>query len=225
MIVTRVMYELRFSELSMAFVAHGFDIGVALAEKYHKWEAQSRLLKFYPNDGDILQFDTARILVDVQFPSSPFVAASSMAECVRVWREKLGSVPALQRVGLRALIATATDMSRGELISVADKATVTSDIKNVFGRTSDFAITLEDLDGADGYRLILGCMDYEEINTKWGLREDGLKEAKSFLVEDIDFGRSESTIADVEGYFSKTWTSVADLHKRVSQLILGSKPK
>lgn len=98
-------------------------------------------------------------------------------------------------------------MTRRELIDVYGGWLFQDTFRETLPRNHDFALTIEDIDGADGERLMLGMMGFDELLSKWNLREELVESALSFVTMDIDFGSShvKPTAGDVEAFVRSTW--------------------
>jgi hypothetical protein len=214
--------EFRFAENSLDYLARGMDLAAKIAPDYPAFQTNAIAVNFTSATGSTLGFDPARILIGLRMGDGTLKNAIRVATyAINKWTEHVGPVPKLQRVGIRVQSAAPSAMSPAELIDVYRSWVFQESFSNLASKKHDFSVTLENIDGADGDRLIIGVMGYDELLSKWNLEQDRVEEANSFFTVDLDYGTSsiQAKIGDIEGFVTATWAEMSRLNDALSVAI------
>ena len=205
------MVELRFAVISLPYMSRGLDMAAAFARDFADFQTNGLNVQFDIGGGSNIVFDPTKIGLTLIADHADLNEATKLAaRCLKEWATHVRSELVFSRVGVRAQSVQSSDMTRQELTEVCSAFIFSDRFRSTIPKDPDFAVTIENLDGADGIRIVLGVMSFDELLKKWQLPDNTVDDAGSFLTIDTDLGASEVRPQDVEQFIRRSWATISE---------------
>jgi hypothetical protein len=208
--IAHLFAELRFAAPSLAFIAKGMELANVLSKTMPRFQVTFPSVTFSLDEaGGQLVLDPVRALVAIHGPkATPERCIEVLVSTMKQWRTTIKEdPPTYQRVGFRAQMVEASDMTRAELIRIYTEAFFSEHYRGRFGQ-NDFALTIENLDGAEGFRIFAGAMHRDELIQKWPPAFSLERDGKSYLTLDIDLGTAKAQNMGFESFIRTSWADI-----------------
>ncbi len=216
-----MFFELRFQQVSFQYLANHFRIAEAIAKDYQKFQLSPTVVRFDVGEDTVLELNSTHIGLALAYEAAtPDKCVEIVTRVAHEWKAAAGAIPPIGRAGFRVRGFQSTEMSFRELVDVYGDAILAAGFRSALQPNYDFALTVEELDGVDGSRLLLGIMGYDELLAKWQLDGDRVEAAPSFLTVDFDYGSSKisGSASDLEKFVRSSWSSIHDRNRDLAKV-------